>query len=164
MIHDSFPTHGNSKKPNLSEKRLAPVAQCKLQRRMLTLATGLQLCTMHAKSVAALPVGCSGSAPRFLPNSLHNQRVLYLGASLASIAASSPIAVRTITSSLQSVRSLACCCPERLTSVLAILNEELVDLVANLTIGNLDIVLGGAILSHEGEETVVSNVKLCVRG
>ena len=40
MIHDSFPTHGNSKKPNLSEKRLAPVAQCKLQRRMLHLPQG----------------------------------------------------------------------------------------------------------------------------
>ena len=72
------------------------------------------------------------------------------------------MAVRTITSSFQSVRSRAYRSPERLTSVLAVLNEELVDLVANLTIGNLDVVLGGAIVGHEGKETVVSNVKLCV--
>lgn len=47
-----------------------------------------------------------------------------------------------------------------LTGVLAVLAEELVDLVANLAIGDLDIVLGGAIVGHEGEETIVSNVEL----
>lgn len=49
---------------------------------------------------------------------------------------------------------------EYLTGVLSILSEELVDLVANLTLGNFDIVLGGAIVGHEGEETIISNVEL----
>jgi hypothetical protein len=48
----------------------------------------------------------------------------------------------------------------QLTGVLALLVEELVDLVANLTIGNLNVVLGGTIVGHEGKETVVGNVKL----
>jgi hypothetical protein len=48
----------------------------------------------------------------------------------------------------------------RLTGVLAIVGEELGDLVTNLTIGNLDVVLGGAIIGHEGEETIVGNVEL----
>ena len=47
-----------------------------------------------------------------------------------------------------------------LTGILVLLNEHLVDLVANLTLGELAIVLGGAILGHEGEETIVSNVEL----
>jgi hypothetical protein len=75
------------------------------------------------------------------------------------MAASSPIAVRTMTSgriSLDANLHLSI----QLTGVLALLGEELVDLVANLTLGELDIILGGAVLRHEGEETVVSNVKL----
>lgn len=47
-----------------------------------------------------------------------------------------------------------------LTGVLAILSEHLVDLVTDLTVWDLDVVLGGAVLRHEGEETVVSNVEL----
>jgi hypothetical protein len=47
-----------------------------------------------------------------------------------------------------------------LTGVLALVGEELGDLVANLTIGNLDVVLGGAVVGHEGKETVVGNVEL----
>jgi len=43
--------------------------------------------------------------------------------------------------------------------VLAVLVEHLVDLVTNLAIGDLDVVLGGAVVGHEGEETVVSNVE-----
>lgn len=69
------------------------------------------------------------------------------------------MAVRTMTSGAMSVvsqRWLVC----ELTGVLALLGEELVDLVANFTIGNLDIVLGGAIVGHEGEETIVSNIEL----
>jgi hypothetical protein len=75
------------------------------------------------------------------------------------MAASSPMAVRTMTSGAMSVvsqRWLVC----ELTGVLALLGEELVDLVANFTIGNLDIVLGGAVVGHEGEETIVSNIEL----
>jgi hypothetical protein len=48
----------------------------------------------------------------------------------------------------------------KLTGVLSILSEELVDLVTNLTIGDLDIVLGGAVVRHEGEETVLRDVDL----
>ena len=40
------------------------------------------------------------------------------------------------------------------------INEELVDLVTNLTIGELDVVLGGAIVRHEGKETILRNVDL----
>jgi hypothetical protein len=47
-----------------------------------------------------------------------------------------------------------------LTGVLSILLEELLDLVTNFTIWNLDIVLGGAVVVHEGEEAVVSDIKL----
>jgi hypothetical protein len=75
------------------------------------------------------------------------------------MAASSPIAVRTMTSGRIS-RDANLQLLIRLTGVLALLGEELVDLVANLTLGELDIVLGRAVLRHEGEETVVSNVKL----
>lgn len=47
-----------------------------------------------------------------------------------------------------------------LTGVLAVLGEELVDLVTNFAIGKLDVVFGGAVVGHEGEETVISNVEL----
>lgn len=48
----------------------------------------------------------------------------------------------------------------KLTGVLLIGLEELVDLVANLTIGHLDVVLGVAILTHEVEEAIVRDVEL----
>lgn len=47
-----------------------------------------------------------------------------------------------------------------LTGVLALLGEELVDLVSDLAIGDLDIVLGGAVIGHEGKETILRNVDL----
>jgi hypothetical protein len=47
-----------------------------------------------------------------------------------------------------------------LTGVLAILLEELPDLVAGLTVGNLDIVLGGSVVRHKGEEVVISDIEL----
>lgn len=53
---------------------------------------------------------------------------------------------------------MACTC--RLTSVLAVLSEELVDLLTGLAVRELDVVLGGAVIGHEGQETVVSHVKL----
>jgi hypothetical protein len=46
------------------------------------------------------------------------------------------------------------------TGVLAVLVEHLVDLVADFTIGDLDVVLGGAVVGHEREEAVVGNVEL----
>ena len=47
-----------------------------------------------------------------------------------------------------------------LTGVLLLLNEELVDSVTDLVLGDLDVVLGGAVVKHEGEETIVSDVEL----
>ena len=47
-----------------------------------------------------------------------------------------------------------------LTGVLAVVLEELLDLVAGLSIWDLDIVLGGSIIVHEGEETIISDVEL----
>ena len=47
-----------------------------------------------------------------------------------------------------------------LTGVLALLVEKLVKLVTDLAVGNLDVVLGGTIIGHEGEETIVSDVEL----
>jgi hypothetical protein len=35
-----------------------------------------------------------------------------------------------------------------LTGVLAVLGEHLVDLVTNLAVGDLDVVLGGAVIGH----------------
>jgi hypothetical protein len=54
-----------------------------------------------------------------------------------------------------------------LTGVLVFLVEELLNLVSNLAVGNLDIVLGGTVLRHEGEETIIGDVELqlnCQRG
>lgn len=47
-----------------------------------------------------------------------------------------------------------------LTGVLLVNLEELVDLVANLTVGHLDVVLGVTIIVHEGEEAIVGDVEL----
>lgn len=47
-----------------------------------------------------------------------------------------------------------------LTSVLAFFNEELLDLVSDITLWELDVVLGGAVIRHKGEEAVIGHVKL----
>ena len=47
-----------------------------------------------------------------------------------------------------------------LTGILLLLTEELVDLFTNLTLWNLDIILGGTVLGHEGEKAVVGDVEL----
>lgn len=47
-----------------------------------------------------------------------------------------------------------------LTGVFAVVGEELGDLVADVAIGNLDIVLGGAIVRHEREEAIIGDVEL----
>lgn len=47
-----------------------------------------------------------------------------------------------------------------LTGVLSLFDEKLLDLVANFALGNLDVVLGGAVIRHEREETVVRDIKL----
>jgi hypothetical protein len=80
------------------------------------------------------------------------------GASLASMATSSPIAVKTMTSVVISHTF-----PDDwlvLTGILLLLTEELVDLFANLTLWNLDVILRSTILGHEGEKAVVGDVEL----
>lgn len=47
-----------------------------------------------------------------------------------------------------------------LTAVLALLVEHLVNSVTNFTLGNLDIVLSGTGLVHQGKETIVGDVEL----
>lgn len=47
-----------------------------------------------------------------------------------------------------------------LTGILLLGLEELLDLLADFTFWNLDIILGGAIIRHERQETVVSDVEL----
>jgi hypothetical protein len=46
------------------------------------------------------------------------------------------------------------------TGILALVGEELVDLVTSIAIRNLDVVLGGAVVRHEGQEAVVGDVQL----
>lgn len=81
------------------------------------------------------------------------------GASFASIATSSPMEVRTMTSENISEhhtfeRKV------RLTGVFLVGAEELLDLFANLSLRNLDIFLGIAIVSHERQKAVVSDIQL----
>ena len=52
---------------------------------------------------------------------------------------------------------------QQLTGVLLILCEELLNLVTDFTIGHADIILGVTVVVHEGEETVVGDVKLLDR-
>ena len=46
------------------------------------------------------------------------------------------------------------------TGVLLLVPEELLDLGSDLAVGVLDVVLHGAVLRHEGEETIILDVKL----
>lgn len=86
--------------------------------------------------------------------------LIYLGASLASMAASSPMAVKTMTSGTQSATGLGSLVIAGLTGILLVDAEELLNLLTNLTIRDLDIILGAAIVGHEGQETIVSDIKL----
>jgi hypothetical protein len=47
------------------------------------------------------------------------------------------------------------------TGVLLLVPEELLDLLADLALGDLDVVLHVAVLRHEGEEAIVLDVELC---
>ena len=70
------------------------------------------------------------------------------------------MAVRTMTPAIDQLLLKATRSKGELTGVLAFLNEELVDLVTNLALGSLDVVLGGAVVRHEGKETILRNVDL----
>jgi hypothetical protein len=51
-----------------------------------------------------------------------------------------------------------------LTGILLVGAEKLLNLLADFAVGHLDIVLGGTVVRHEGQEPVVSDVELsCVR-
>jgi hypothetical protein len=71
------------------------------------------------------------------------------------------MAVRTMTSvESVSLRSRWRCLVSALTNVLAFLSEELLDLVTTFAVWDLNIVLGGAIVRHEGKEIIISDIKL----
>ena len=48
----------------------------------------------------------------------------------------------------------------KLTGVFLLGGEKLVNLLANLALRNLDIVFSLTVISHQGEETIVGNIKL----
>ena len=52
------------------------------------------------------------------------------------------------------------CVPIKRTGVLLVLLEELVDLLSDLSVRDLDVVLGGTVLRHEGKESIIGNVEL----
>jgi len=75
------------------------------------------------------------------------------------MATSSPIEVRTITSELISL----CVSGEKspqLTGVFLLGTEKALDLFTNLTLRHLNIILGFAIVGHEGQEAIVRDIKL----
>lgn len=77
------------------------------------------------------------------------------------MAVSSPIAVRMTTSKGLSVCvSAVTRCYGELTGVLLLSPEKTDDLLADLTVGDLDVVLGLTILLHEGEVVIVGDVEL----
>jgi hypothetical protein len=47
-----------------------------------------------------------------------------------------------------------------LTGILLVSGEKLVNLLSNLSIGDLDIILGLAIISHQGKEAIIGNIEL----
>lgn len=80
---------------------------------------------------------------------------------MASMAACSPMEVRTTTSVDESVRAnVDSAVIDELTGVLLLLLKKLLDPVTNLSVGNLDVVLGLTVVGHQREETIVRNVKL----
>lgn len=79
------------------------------------------------------------------------------------MAASSPMAVWMMTSKdvrLESAFINSGKIAGLLTDVLLILTEKLDDTLANLAVGELDIVLGVTVILHQGKEVIVGDVKL----
>lgn len=79
------------------------------------------------------------------------------------MAASSPMAVRTMTSAGLLIRYKEAYIGIDLTGVLAIVGEELGDLVADLTLWDLDIVLLVTAVGEEVQEAVLRDVELLFR-
>lgn len=81
------------------------------------------------------------------------------GASLASIATSSPMEVRTITSTDVSRLSRGVRGGER-TGIFLLLFEEASNLFPNFALRDLDIIFGVAVIAHKRQKTIIRNVKL----
>lgn len=82
---------------------------------------------------------------------------------MASMAASSPMAVWMMTSKdgrLECAFTNPGKIAGLLTDVLLLLTEKLDDTLANLALGELDIVLGVTVILHQGKEVIVGDVKL----
>ena len=74
------------------------------------------------------------------------------------MATSSPIEVRTITSATLSKSHM--CLGNEHTCILFFLTEKFSDLVTDFALGNLDIVFGVAIIGHQRQEAVISDIEL----
>lgn len=48
----------------------------------------------------------------------------------------------------------------RLTAVLLLSGVHLVDLLANIVVGDLDIILGVTVVGHQGHEAILGDVEL----
>ena len=49
-----------------------------------------------------------------------------------------------------------------ITGILLVSGEKLVNLLSNISLGDLNIILGLTIISHQGKETIVGNIELGV--
>ena len=76
------------------------------------------------------------------------------------MAVSSPMAVRMMTSGRLLVFTALDVEMVIRTGVLLLVPEELLNLGTDLALGALDVVLHGAVLRHEGKETIVLDVEL----
>lgn len=76
------------------------------------------------------------------------------------MAVSSPMAVRMMTSEKLLVFTALDVEMVIRTGVLLLVPEELLNLGTDLALGALDVVLHGAVLRHEGKETIVLDVEL----
>ena len=72
------------------------------------------------------------------------------------------MAVRTTTSAIETISFAGRMVDSLgiLTGIFLLAMEKSLDLLAYLTLGNLDIVLGLAIIGHQGEESIIGDVKL----
>lgn len=89
----------------------------------------------------------------------HRSHYPLTGASLASIATCSPMEVRMITSVISNQKR-SDATGLRLTSIFLLGAEEFLNLIADLTLRYLDVILSIAVVGHQGEESIIRDVKL----
>jgi hypothetical protein len=70
------------------------------------------------------------------------------------------MAVKTMTSAISYQYLVVRVAQLMLTGILLLDLEELLDLLADLTLWNLDVVLGGTVIRHERQKAVVGDVEL----